>query len=342
MKTKHKWLLANIHPCNAKIPSAQQCCRIFTSSLCTDMYIAQNLVILTLSPGHQWHSWSSHLQQTQRTPSCHPWLLAWRWGSVYKAAAHAETRWNVFLSLVSAQSGYGIFHWKKWRKSWWQMSHPSLPNSHVWFLSVTTSHSYSVYTTPSSLPPSKAASCLAFLSLAFSWTTLSQLHTAYTQQGAALWQSAAPLTNREWNVAPVHKCPHLRWSPCSSYKQSTLGDTCIHQPPTDRKGNSLGGPKPSSRCSSCFPLRLMCSFTSLRQVAVFHCRVLSPSVFPEPHPQRLVCRTPKQTHQHSKQSSCPRNLCYIWQLLNYQKQLMVCYRLVNKVLNLPVQLLLAR
>lgn len=155
------------------------------------------------------------------------------------------------------------------------MSHPSLPNSHVWVLSVTTSHSYSVYTTPSSLPPSKAASCLAFLSLPFSWTTLSQLHTAYTQQGAALWQSAAPLTSREWNVAPVHKCPHLRWSPCSSYKQSTLGDTCIHQPPTDRKGNSSGGPKPSSRCSSCFPLRLMCSFTSLRQVAVFHCRVLS-------------------------------------------------------------------
>lgn len=114
---KTKWLLSKLHPCKARIPSGQQRCKIFTSSLCMDTYIAQNLVILTLSPGHQWHSWSSHLQQTQRIPSCHPWLLAWRWGSVYKAAAHAETQWSAFLSSVSAQSGYGIFHWKKWRKS---------------------------------------------------------------------------------------------------------------------------------------------------------------------------------------------------------------------------------
>lgn len=224
-------------------PSAQTCT------------FAHNLVILTLSPGHQWHSWSSRLQQTQRTPSCHPWLLAWRWGSVYKATAHAETQWSVFLSSVSAQSGYGIFHWKKWRKSLWQCPIPPC-QTHMSEFSHWPQAIILVFTPL--LLPSLKGSFLAFLRGAFSWTTLSQLHSAYTQQGAALWQRSARLTSREWNVAPVHKCPHLRWSLCSSYKQSTQGDTCIRQPPTDRKGSSLGGPKPISRCSSCFPLQLTC------------------------------------------------------------------------------------
>lgn len=191
------------------------------------------------------------------------------------------------------------------------MSHPSLPNSHIWVLSLTTSHSLSIYTSPFSLPPRQLP---GIPQSSIGWTTLSQLHTAYTQQ------EAAPLTSREWSVAPVHRCPHLRWSLCSSYKQSTRGDTCIRQPPTDRKGSSLGGPKPISRYSSCLPLQLKCSFPSPRQGAVFYWRVvLVYSVLPQPHPWHLVCRTPKQTHQHSKQNLCPRNHCYIWQLLNYQK-----------------------
>lgn len=139
------------------------------------------------------------------------------------------------------------------------MSHPSQPNSHIWVLSVTTSHSFSVYTTPFSLPQRQLP---GIPQSSIGWST-EPAAQAYTQQ--EVWQSAAPLTSREWNAAPVHRCPHLRWSPCSSYKQSTQGDTCIHQPPTDRKGSSLGGPKPISRCSSCFPLQLTCSFTSLRQ-----------------------------------------------------------------------------
>lgn len=316
MKTKQKWLLANLRPYNAKIPSGQQRCEIFTSSLCVDTYIAQNLVILTLSPGHQWHSWSSHLQQTQRIPSCHLWLLAWRWGSVYKAAAHAETPWSVFLSSVSAQSGYGIFHWKRWRKALCPIPPCQTHTSEFshWPQAIV------LVFTPL-LPPSLPQRQLPGIPQSSTgWSTLSQLNSAYTQQEAALWQSAAPLTSREWNVAPVHKCPHLRWSLCSSYKQSTQGDTCIRQPPTDRKGSSLGGPKPSSRWSSCFPLQSMCSLTSLRQVAVFYWSViLVHSPFLEPHPWHLVYRTPKQTYQPSKQSSCPRNLCCIWQLLNYRK-----------------------
>lgn len=203
------------------------------------------ICILTLSLGHQWHSWSSHLQQTQRTPSCHPWLQAWRWESAYKAAAHAETQWSVFLSSVSAQSGYGIFHWKTWRKSLWQCPIPPCQNHTSEF-----SHwPQAIVLVFTPLLPSLKGSFLAFLGVALAealWASCTRL-TLHREQ---LWQSAGPLTSREWNVAPVHKCPHLRWSLCNSYKQSTRGDTCIRQPPTDRKRSSLGGPKPSAHAAS--------------------------------------------------------------------------------------------
>lgn len=121
------------------------------------------------------------------------------------------------------------------------------------------------------------------------------------------WQSMQLcLTSREWNAAPVHKCPHPQWSLCSSYRQSTQGDTCILQPPTDRKGKCSAKTKSISVCSYCLPLiDLVIQTSELR--SSFYWRVsLAHSAFPEPHPCCFVCKTSlKQTCQHAKQSLRP-------------------------------------
>lgn len=122
---------------------------------------------------------------------------------------------------------------------------------------------------------------------------------------------AAHLTSRDWNVARVRKCPHLQWSLCSSYKQSTQGDTCIRQPPTDRKGSSLAGPKPISRCSYGFPLLNM--FIQIpNQVAAFHCRVTySTLTFLNTILGTLFANLLWNKHVNVQSKACVRNLLYL-------------------------------